>query len=325
MTLMFGLEKNFRYKSHIVRFTPIGNYAHLLDDAARAPTMLYDLGSKRCWLVPKLRLILHMCQAYATANSVPFVAPHVDASAIISDLSPIGGIVIMADEGGDFLFRHLMHQISTNLMLTRHSTKSSKKKKLYGFEFRDVVHQPDRGAYMREMELQPAGEAWSKLANAVDAVIVCKDAGDVITKTNVPMQCSTLPEGCDYLAVPMNMLEILAKRRGGSIFECPQEITLGKGAIWDIESNPFTPCTHSGNDKGSCWEKNEVWQDIRRDSARERKFQQKFQQLISASGNVERNWEKLSELLSLRKEAPAPMDKTQLAKTGVVVFGKRDG
>jgi hypothetical protein len=143
MTLMFGLEKNFRYKSHIVRFTPIGNYAHLLDDAARAPTMLYDLGSKRCWLVPKLRLILHMCQAYATANSVPFVAPHVDASAIISDLSPIGGIVIMADEGGDFLFRHLMHQISTNLMLTRHSTKSSKKKKLYGFEFRDVVHQPD--------------------------------------------------------------------------------------------------------------------------------------------------------------------------------------
>jgi hypothetical protein len=302
MSLMFGLEKNFRYDSHRVRFTPIDNYGLLLHDAARAPTMLYDLGSKRCWLVPKLSLILHMCQAYATTNNVSFVASHEDAFAIIPDLSPLGGTVIMADEGGDFLFRHLMHQISTNLMLARHSTKSSKKKELYGFEFRDVVHQPDRGACMREMELQPAGEAWSKLANAVDAVIVCKDAGDVITKTNVPMQCSTLPEGCDYLAATIHMLEVLAQRQGDHISAGNGQVKLGKNTIWGVQSDSFKRCTHKTNDKRSCWDRKEI-----------------LQQTTSAPGNMG----KIIQRFSSKKAGG--IDMARMSRAGLVAFGTQDG
>jgi hypothetical protein len=149
VSFMLGLEKSFRYKSHIVHFTPNDNYRCLLEDAARVPTMLYDSGLKRCWLVPKLSLILHMCQAYATADRVPLVKAYQEAVDLISGLSRLGRTVITADEGGDFLLRHLMHRISTDLMQARHLTKPSKRKELYGFEFMDMVNQPDRGACMK--------------------------------------------------------------------------------------------------------------------------------------------------------------------------------
>jgi hypothetical protein len=327
-TFMLGLEKNFKYDSHKVHHTPINNYTRLLHDAAKEPAMFYDSGSKRCWLVPKLSLMLHMSQAYAVnnggllQNDPPFVHTHADAFELIHHFTPLGDIILMADDDANFLFRHLLHRINLNLLQARRATKASNKKVLYGFEFMDLVTEPDRGSCMKELQLQPAGKTWSALANAVGTIVVCKNAGDVITSISGPAQCRTIPEGHDYLAAPLDLLEILAKRRGDSIFKGPGEINLGHRAMWDITSNPFTPCTHRDNDKASCWEKDEVWQGLNGDSAMEQ-IEEKFIHLISASGNMERYWEKVSEFLSMKKEAL--MDTTQLSKYGAVVFGKRAG
>jgi hypothetical protein len=304
LALMGSLEKNFRYESHVVRFTPFNNYTHLLRDAAKEPAMLYDSGSKRCWLVPKLSLMLHMSQAYATyypeilPGQIPFVPAHSDALDLISHLTPLGETRIHGDADDAFLFRHLLHGLSMNLLHTRHATKPSKKKALYGFEFMDMVTQPSRGSCMKEIKLQPAGRNWFDFADAVDAVVVCKTVGNVITSTSGPTQCSTLPEGYDYLAAPISILEILAKGQGSCVTGSTGQVKLGSKIIWEIQSNPFTKCKHAGNSKGCCWDQSQMWQ-----------------QLDSAPGNLDRLVERFV------SKYPVGVDTTQIPKSGAVVFG----
>jgi hypothetical protein len=308
LTMMGGLEKNFRYESHIVRFTPFNNYTHLLRDAAKETAMLYDSGSKRCWLVPKLSLLLHMCQAYASyypdipADRIPFVVPHTDALDLISHLTPLGATQIHSDGQSAFLFRELLHGLSMNLLNTRQATKLSKKKALYGFEFMDIVTQPGRGSCMKQLSLHTAGKTWFELADAVDAVVVCTGAGDVVTASNGPTQCSTLPENCDYLAATVSVLETLAKRQGNCVTGSTGPVKLGKKTYWQLQSDPFTSCKHTGSSEGCCWDKREVWQ-----------------QLSSAQGNVDKLVERF-----VSKQAVG-VDTTQIPKTGAVAFGTWNG
>jgi hypothetical protein len=308
VSLLWGIEKSFTYDSHVVRFSPIDNYIHLLHDAARGPAMLYDSGSKRCWLVPKLSLLLHMCRAYMnryldeSAARLLSVPPHADALDLIPNLETLGNAQIHDDAKSPVLLRHLLHILVTNLLQVRQATKPSQKKALYGFEFMDLIVKPDRGSIMKELKLQPAGKTWLELANAVDAIVVCKDVGDVITSTCRPSQCSTLPTGCDYLAASITILEILAERQGNHIIGGDKQVKLGKNAVWDIKSTSFTPCAHKDNDKASCWDKKEVWQ-----------------QVSSVPGNVD----KFVERFSSKKKAG--LGAAQIPKTGVVVFGTQDG
>jgi hypothetical protein len=138
----------------------------------------------------------------------------------------------------------------------------------------------------------------------VDAIIVCKGAGEVITSTSGPLQCSTLPEGYDFLAAPLKMLEILALRQGDTTEKYVGHVKVGKTAVWTIPSDPFTPCTHENDDKKSCWEKQET-----------------LQQLGSPPGKRE----KLAAYFVSEKKPHGGADMRRIPTTGAVVFGMRDG
>jgi hypothetical protein len=123
----------------------------------------------------------------------------------------------------------------------------------------------------------------------------------VITSTGVPTQCSTLPEGRDYLAATVKMLEILAERKGDHISE-NGKVKLGENTIWDVQNDLFTPCTHKTNEKQSCWERKGI-----------------LQQTTSAPGNVE----KIVQRFMPKKASERHI--AQISRAGVVVFGTQDG
>jgi hypothetical protein len=306
-TFIGGMERTFRYESHVVRFTPIDNYHRLLDEAAKVPVMLYDASEKRCWLIPKLSLMLHMSQAYADYCSgiphgqIPFVPPHSDALELIPFLGPISENCIHGQGDGAFLFRQLMLGLGVNLQSTRQATKLSKKKTLYGFEFMDIITQPGRGSCMKEISLQPAGKVWYELANAVDAVVVCSGVGDAISTVAGSIQCSTLPKGCDYLAATTNILETLATRQGACLNYGIGigQIKLWRNLFWEPHTDTFKQCDHRDNSKGDCWRKKEMWQHL------------------SSPGNVDKVFELFA---SPQLVSPAT---TPIPKSGAVAFGRK--
>jgi hypothetical protein len=270
---LFGLQANFRVVSHRLRFPPPENYAQLLEETARETALIYDSSERRGWLVPKLSLLLHMGQAYATRcgwpkGRVPLVGPHSDAATLITHLEPLGETAVGGHGKGAFLFRHLLLGLNTNLLKTRVSVRQSGGKNLYGYELTDIITNPGRGSCMKEIRLGKQGsKAWIDIANEVDALVVCAGLGDAITAADEARtrnkQCSRVPPARDYLAATINCLKILVESRGGALEGDlqAQMLQISDESFWDLSSNPFSICNHSSS-PGGCWESTEVFQRL---------------------------------------------------------------
>ncbi|KAH7117286.1 hypothetical protein B0J13DRAFT_514238 [Dactylonectria estremocensis] len=289
LSVVLGLQTNFKYTSHRRQFTPFGGFSKLLRDTALEVAAVYDAGNRRCWLVPKLSILLHMAHAYALscadgpATTVPFVEAHSDAAELISVLEPLGdqpihGVNRVATIGGPspdatfldgFVFRQLLLGLNTNLLSAVASTQKSSGKKLYGFEFMDVVKTPGRGTCMKAMTLYSVGRHWLDLVNGVDAIIMCSDIGQVITPAAAVSrrrpECNNLPTGLDYLAAMVPCLSHLVRRRGGVLEISPANangnapsssscrVKISEDSFWDLCGDPFRPCTHDMNSSETCW------------------------------------------------------------------------
>lgn len=172
-----GVQSNYKCFSHRLRFAPATNYTQLLEDTAREVTLVYVSDERRAWLVPKLSLLLHMSQAYASyrgcpRDQVPLVEPHSDAIDLVRCLERLGGTLVSGYGEDVIQFRQLMLWLNTNLLEIPGLIKQSGGRKLYGFEFMDIIAQPGRGACMKKLSLELADKAWIEIANAVDAVVV---------------------------------------------------------------------------------------------------------------------------------------------------------
>ncbi|KAH7007085.1 hypothetical protein EDB80DRAFT_718195 [Ilyonectria destructans] len=256
LSAILGLEANFKYTSHRLQFTPFGGYCKLLRDTALELAIIYDAAKKRCWLAPKLSLLMHMSQAYALAcpgspqNRVPFVDSHSDAAELIQVLEPLGDTPVLGAETDGLRFRQLILGLNTNLLTTVAATQKSARKTLYGFEFMDVVNSPGRGTCMKSLSIS-CTEKWLHVVNDVDAVVVCSNIDNVITAVtsgNGPpigpgnaQVCPTIPEGLDYLAMTIPCLTRLLHRKG---VDYPSRtssngIQASAARFWDLDWNSF--------------------------------------------------------------------------------------
>jgi hypothetical protein len=237
---------------------------------------------KRCWLVPKLSLLLHMSQAYVLScvDAPPNLVPHVDGLADAADLinipEPLVDRLLFGGPANSLLFQHLLLGLNINLLTTMSAAQKSANKKLYGFEFMDVATSPGRGSYMKKLDIASPGKDWLTIVNVVDAVVVCASIGNVITVVlgtgatiasanshrDNPV-CSALPEGLDYLAATVPCLARLVCRRGGELAASgplPPHIKISNNGSWDITGDPFRPCTHGMHNPDTCWKRKDLIQ-----------------------------------------------------------------
>jgi hypothetical protein len=281
LSALFGLEANFKRTNHRLHFTPFGGYTKLLYDTARELAIVYDAGARRCWLVPKLSLLLHMSHAYAlslmdgSADKVPFVDSHADAGSLIDSLKLLGDTSVLGGSADGLLFRQLLLGLNTNLLATTRSMLNSDHGTLYGFEFMDIVTAPGRGSFMKKLDVKFPGSNWLAIVNAVDAIVVCADIGHVITaattSNGTATPCCALPEGLDYLAATISCLARLAQRRGGELAMSatagalpPQRFRISEDSYWDPTGDPFKPCAHGGGGgvPDTCWTRADLVQQL---------------------------------------------------------------
>ncbi|KAI3319500.1 hypothetical protein HD806DRAFT_525486 [Xylariaceae sp. AK1471] len=280
LTAILGVQANFEYASHRRQFTPAGSYYKLLRDTALELAIIYDSSKKQCWLVPKLSLLMHMCQAYASQvvaprNNDKFVNGHADATELIKDLEPLGDNLVFGGQVDGFRFRQLILGLNINLLTTVKAIQKSSSGKLYGFEFMDVVSSPGRGTCMKSFHISSPGRNWLDLVNVVDAVVVCSNIGAVITAIpsnsgtapvslrNNPI-CNGLPEGLDYLAATVPCLNRLVGRQGSKLTpnSGSERIMASKQCFWNIKGDPFKPCSHDPNSPDSCWMRPDLTQKL---------------------------------------------------------------
>ncbi|KIY03252.1 uncharacterized protein Z520_01719 [Fonsecaea multimorphosa CBS 102226] len=308
VSVLAGLQTNFKFVSSRLQFQPANSYQKLLEDTAKDLAIVYDAGQRRCWLLPKLSLLLHMSHAYAQrrnipSDRVPHVAPHPDAHDIIEFLRNFGEHQIHEDPANPFLFRQLLLGLNINLLTTVSAVQQSSGTKLYGFEFLDVVTSPGRGSCMKKLELESAGKAWLDIVNVVDAVVVCSELGEAITPVEdsgrSSPSCNVVPKDRDYLAATLPCLSRLIERKGGRL--TPQDglhgVKISEDSYWHLCGNPFRPCLHGTRSSSSCWKGFDI-----------------IQRLESA---------KLFKLFPVSPRIPSAPPVRNIPPFGAVVFGKR--
>ena len=273
LSAILGLQSNFKYVSHRLQFTPSSSYSQLLQDTAKEVAMIYDAAQRRCWVVPKLSLLLHMSQVYASQcvdvpdDQVPSVAPHFNGLDLVRGLETSGETRILGGGRDAFRFRHLMLGLNTNLLRAIALIQDSTRKKLYGFEFMDIITQPGRGSCMKELKTDLAAKDWFDIANVVDAVVVCANLGDAITAADrastQSKQCNKVPCGSDYLTATICCLKRLIERRGGVLDGDVKAhlLQISENSFWDLAKDPFLGCQHDVS-SGACWQRTDIFQHL---------------------------------------------------------------
>ncbi|OAL51264.1 hypothetical protein IQ07DRAFT_416851 [Pyrenochaeta sp. DS3sAY3a] len=272
LSAILGLQKNFRFQHHRIRFTPSDNYLKLLQDTCKQPTIVYDAAQGRSWLIPKLSLLLHMSHAYAAGciglpdDPIPFVKPHADATELVDILASAGDICIFSEQTTRFLFRELLLALSINLLKTAEALRESSSKKLYGFEFMDVVNAPGKGTCMKKLDLRSESKAWVEIANAVGTVVVCSGIGEAITavegSTRLSSTCNHLPKSHDYLAATLPCLARLVEQKGVDLHDGNDLVTIAEKSYWKISGDPFGPCQHLATSMENCWNRSGMIQQV---------------------------------------------------------------
>ncbi len=282
LSAVVQVQADFKYAYHHQQFTPLGNYSKLLHDTARELIVVYDATQRRSWLVPKLSLLLHMSRAYVLRckdvpeDRVPYVEPHVDAAEVIQPLIPLGNTVVYGEQGHEFLFHQLLLGLNINLLKTTASKSNSSGKSLFGFDFMDIVTEPGRGTCMKELKLLQSGKFWTKIANVVDAVVVCSELGEAIvaadTSNKANAECNKLPKDLDYLATTLPCLVRLAEREGVDLKTAQlHNVKIAEKTLWSLTGNPFQVCQHNSSE--TCWEQSDLVQQlVSEDSTRIRLF-----------------------------------------------------
>lgn len=310
LSAVMRLQTNFKYTSHRPQFTPSSCFSKLLQDTARDLAIVYDVSQRRGWLVPKPSLLLHMSHAYALScvdvpdDRVPYVEPHADAGEIIKVLEPLGDTRIYGEQTDTFLFQELKLGLNINLISSIESIRKSARKKLYGFEFMDVVTAPGRGTCMKQVSILSMGSHWLDLVNVVDAVVVCSDLGEVVTAVAATtngrknIKCNHVPKEQDFLAATLPCLARVIERRGGelSLSNLSHRLRVSEYSFWDFKGDPFRPCEHENKSKETCWTRNDLVQRLEVES--------KFESLLPA------------------RKIAAPIVK-QFPLSGAIVFGSR--
>ncbi|KAK4449611.1 hypothetical protein QBC34DRAFT_438049 [Podospora aff. communis PSN243] len=289
VSALVKVQQTYRFTSHQRQFTPTGDYSKLLRDTAAETAAVYDAQERRCWLVPRLSLLLHMSHTYvlncpdSPAHNVPSVDPHTDATDIIHILEPLVNQPVFQNSKltAPLLLRHLLLGLNTNLLPL--PTPNPTKSPLHGFEYLEATTTPGRGSCMKPLPSLPS-RPWLDLLSSIPTIITCSSLGDAITpapSSSGPRNplCAIIPRNQDFLTATIPVLSRLARRAGAELpvssstadtspkYAQPNPATykpvrLAENSVWNVSGDPFEECTHGEQAGETCWERRGLLQRL---------------------------------------------------------------
>ncbi|CAI7629394.1 unnamed protein product [Penicillium pancosmium] len=208
-----------------VKFSPSRNYLECLKSSAMEQIVVYDVGTKRAWLVQLISVVHHMLLVYDDRIEQSFRAeyPPLAITAeddLISSPNILGEKrgVLLEESGGDSLtVRELIMGFS--IILSKASLQKPRRSDIYGYEFMDIVMDSPRSELKRR-KLQKDGPALLSLLDEVNCPF-CSGLGDAIVgkrARDVPAQCNILPAGYDLPAASIQSTDNLSMKHGGAEF-----------------------------------------------------------------------------------------------------------
>jgi hypothetical protein len=267
--LNLGIQANLTLDRSVntIRFSPSRNYLKCLSGSSQQPIVLYDVKTKRAWLVSLISVLHHMLLAYCKTidkesrdKFPPFAAPDIPgtASASLKALRDHGGLVVEKSKGNVLTVRDLMMGFSVNLSkATLQPPKASNMHPLtistiFGYEFADIV-MDSPSSELKKSSLEKEGLAWVSLLNNIKCLF-CSDLGDAIIGKRSPWlssPCNSLLEGYDLMAASIQSMELLAQKHGGNAHG--SWCQLSNDHSWCLAGTPFQVCEHE--EKDSCWDR----------------------------------------------------------------------
>jgi hypothetical protein len=263
--IAFQAAQSYEYVTNQQHFQASAEYATAITELSRQVALVYDSETKQAWLVPKLSLLLHLCHTwfkyYKKRNSqaddpVPFADPSPDGAAAAEEAFDGKGDTVVLDRGPkDKVFlRGVLVDINNRVTESVTTREMPKGATLFGSELMDLLSKPGTGSKLPETKTLPPAEAWLKLVEFADAVLVCSKLGQALQPVpEVPLplnpcDCVQLPTNRCYLAAHLWCLEIMLDRQKLSIKDLQTKVLeIKKNWVWCLNGEPFHQCQHTLN------------------------------------------------------------------------------
>ncbi|RLL96199.1 hypothetical protein CFD26_100972 [Aspergillus turcosus] len=254
---------------NLLRFSPLNNYLKCLGSSAAEQIILYDLTTRRAWLVPLLAAFHHMLTAYwksipenCRQSPVPQANPSPQCDLVLRELlKENGNLVIETSPSDKCTMRDLIMGFSVNMSkVSIHPPRGSE---VYGYEFMDIVMDSPL-ADLKRRKVEKQGLGWTLLLSEVRCLF-CSNIGDVIIggRANEPSApCNRLIEGCDLLAATMRSIELLSERAGIRQSATAPICRLSAKHTWLPTGDPFTKCNHNDRSQSTCWNMMDFTQEV---------------------------------------------------------------
>lgn len=258
------MNRNWQLENVRQKFEPSATYAKAIQINSRQVALVFDIATKRAWLVPKLNLMLHLCHTYvrhfeepgrSRPHPIPFASPSTDGAGEAAHALSGRGDIVVFDYGTNhqdqIRLRNILVDISANMSKSLAIGERPRFLHALGPELMDMIAEPGTGALLSEI---PKGHfpssASAHFAQVADSVYVCSRIGVAIRPKAEPGNhgcgCMTLESNKGYLAVHLQCLELLLHRRNSSISGMgSSDLPMGEVGKWCHQS--YLPCTHCGN------------------------------------------------------------------------------
>ncbi|CAG8149548.1 unnamed protein product [Penicillium salamii] len=244
-----------------INFNPSNNYLKCLSNSARQQMVLYDVESKRAWLVSLLSVFHHMLLTWSEQvpegfrkASPPLALPGSDCGRASLDALRDQGALILDSSGDDATtVRDLVMGFSVNL--SKAALQAPKGSKIYGYEFMDIALDSP-ASELKKAKLKKEGLGWISFLNETKCLF-CANLGGAIVGKRSPMPlspCNNLIEGYDLMAASVQIIETLSKRYGNKDDGSSRRLT--QNNFWQLAGSPFKKCQHGS--QGSCWTRPEA-------------------------------------------------------------------
>ena len=248
-----------------ISFAPSDNYVKCLRNGVMQHIVLYDVASKRAWLVPLISVFHHMLlnwseQARGATRKAPppLASPSCDSGRASLDALSDQGALILDGSGSDATtVRDLIMGFSVNLAKAK--LQAPKKSEIYGYEFMDIALESPTSE-LKKAKLEKGGLGWTPFLDETKCLF-CAHLGDAIIGNRSPLAqspCNSLIEGYDLMAVSIQSINILSKKYADS--DDGSFRRLSQSHFWRLAGSPFQSCQH--DNQGSCWARPEAFGDI---------------------------------------------------------------
>ena len=261
----FQVGREYTYVSNVQNFSASTSYARAIEETSRQTALVYDSAVGIAWLVPKLSLLLHLCQRNLTyyqddelflhPGLIPFAEPSCDGSRAAKEALFDKGDTVLRWYGtrqfDKILLRQILVNINTNVSDTSRIRELPEKTKLLGSELMNMIAGPGTANGLAEVTSKDASNSWFSLAQHVDAIFVCKDLGAAIQPAlrdravdTARCACREIPEKRDFLAAHVWCLKLILQRRGIHIDQVLSEegVKIDKHHYWLLTGQPFQAC-----------------------------------------------------------------------------------